>query len=37
MYEIHVLENLNLQHVAIEDTCSKRSIALNLSEWAPVP
>ncbi len=37
MYEIHVLENLNLQYVAIEDTCSKRSIALNLSEWAPVP
>jgi hypothetical protein len=37
MYEIHVLENLNLQYVAIGDTCSKRSIALNLSEWAPVP
>jgi len=37
MYEIHVLENLNLQYVAIEDTCALRSSALNNSEWAPVP
>ena len=37
MYEIHVLENLNLQFVALEDTCAKRAISLNLSEWGPVP
>ncbi len=37
IYEIHLLENGNLQFVAIEDTCAKRSSALNLSELAPVP
>jgi hypothetical protein len=36
-YEIHVLENRNLQYLALEDTCAKRAIALNVSIWAPVP
>ena len=38
IYEIHLLENGNLQYVAIEDPCS---IRLNTFEaeagWAPVP
>ena len=37
IYEIHLLENGNLQFVAIEDTCAFRSGALNNSEYAPVP
>ena len=36
-YEFHLLENLNLQYLALEDTCAKRAIALNVSVWAPVP
>ena len=36
-YEIHLLENRNLQYVAIEDTCAKRAVVLNVSIWAPVP
>ena len=37
MYEIHLLENRNLQYVAIEDTCAKGAVVLNVSIWAPVP
>ena len=36
IYEIHLLENGNLQLVAIEDTCVHRSGDLQ-AEWAPVP
>ena len=35
-YEIDVLENGNLQLVAIEDPCATRSSFLP-AEWAPVP
>lgn len=35
-YEIHVLQNGNLQFVPIEDTCVARSGNLD-AEWAPVP
>ncbi len=37
IYEIHLLENGNLQFVAIEDLCAHRSEDLTESEWAPVP
>ena len=37
IYEIHLLENGNLQFVTIEDTCAFRSSVLNNSEWAAVP
>ena len=36
IYEIHLLENGNLQFVTIEDTCQFRSSFLTV-EWAPVP
>ncbi len=36
IYEIHLLENGNLQLVAIEDTCAHRSSDFD-AEWAPVP
>ena len=36
-YEIHLLEDGNLQFVEIEDKCAARSSALNNSEWAAVP
>ncbi len=36
IYEIHLLENGNLQLVAIEDTCAGRSPDFE-AEWAPVP
>ncbi len=36
IYEIHVLENGNLQVVVIEDTCAERS-AMFQAEYAPVP
>ena len=36
IYEIHLLENGNLQLVAIEDPCAFRSGAYP-AEWAPVP
>ena len=36
IYEIHLLENGNLQFVTIEDTCAQRSSALNNTEFAPV-
>jgi hypothetical protein len=36
IYEIHLLENGNLQFVAIEDTCPTRS-SFFPAEWAPVP
>ena len=35
-YEIHLLENGNLQFVEIEDPCAERSSTLSV-EWAPVP
>jgi hypothetical protein len=35
IYEIHLLENGNLQFVAIEDTCAAST--LNNTEYAPVP
>ncbi len=35
-YEIHLLENGNLQVAVIEDTCAPRS-AMFQAEWAPVP
>ncbi len=35
-FEIHLLENGNLQFVEIEDTCAVRSSFLTV-EWAPVP
>jgi hypothetical protein len=35
-YEIHLLENGNLQFVAIEDTCAHRSSDFD-AEWEPVP
>ncbi len=37
IYEIHLLENGNLQFVEIEDTCGIRSSFFVLAEWAPVP
>jgi len=37
IYEIHLLENGNLQFVAIEDLCPHRSEDLTESEFAPVP
>jgi len=37
IYEIHLLENGNLQFVAIEDLCAHRSEDLTETEWAPVP
>ena len=37
IYEIHLLENGNLQFVTIEDTCAFRSSALTRAEWTPVP
>ena len=36
IYEIHLLENGNLEFVAIEDPCAHRSGDLE-AEWAPVP
>jgi hypothetical protein len=36
IYEIHLLENGNLEFVAIEDPCAPRLSALTV-EWAPVP
>ena len=36
-YEIHLLENGNLQFVLIEDTCAARSSGFSLMELAPVP
>ncbi len=36
IYEIHLLENGNLQLVAIEDPCAGRSSTF-AAEWAPVP
>ena len=36
-YEIHLLENGNLQFVAIEDPCAFRSSFLLELEYAPVP
>ncbi len=36
IYEIHLLENGNLQFVALEDKCLHRSGDLE-AEWAPVP
>jgi hypothetical protein len=36
-YEIHLLENGNLQWVEIEDPCPVRSSSLNNAEAAPVP
>ncbi|MEE9298094.1 MAG: hypothetical protein V3V29_03570 [Acidimicrobiia bacterium] len=36
IYEIHLLENGNLQFVLIEDTCAWRSTQLQ-AEYAPVP
>ena len=35
-YEIHLLENGNLQFVEIEDTCGIGSSFFFLAEWAPV-
>ncbi len=35
-YEIHLLENGNLELVAIEDTCALRSSSIS-AEYAPVP
>ena len=35
-YEIHLLENGNLQFVEIEDKCAARSGPLNNTEFAPV-
>jgi len=37
IYEIHLLENGNLQFVAIEDKCAHRSRDIPETEWAPVP
>ena len=36
IYEIHLLENGNLEFVAIEDPCAHRSEDFE-AEWAPVP
>ena len=36
-YEIHLLENGNLQFVAIEDPCTGRSSFFFPAEWVPVP
>ena len=36
IYEIHLLENGNLEFVEIEDTCQFRSSFISV-EWAPVP
>ena len=36
IYEIHLLENSNMEFVAIEDTCAFRSGDLSV-EWMPVP
>ncbi len=36
IYEIHLLENGNLQFVEIEDKCANRSGGFE-AEWAPVP
>ncbi len=36
IYEIHLLENGNLEFVAIEDPCAHRSGDFE-AEWAPVP
>ena len=36
IYEIHLLENGNMELVAIEDTCAFRSSNLSV-EWVPVP
>ena len=37
IYEVHLLENGNLQLVAIEDTCGFRSGLFQGAEWAPAP
>ena len=37
IYEIHLLENGNLQFVEIEDACAFRSSGLSVDEYAPVP
>ena len=37
IYEIHLLENGNLQFVEIEDKCAIRSSFFSVDEWAPVP
>ena len=36
IYEIHLLENGNLQFVGIEDPCANRASFFTV-EWAPVP
>lgn len=36
IYEIHLLENGNVEVAAIEDTCGSRLGYLS-GEWAPVP
>jgi len=37
IYEIHLLENGNLEFVAIEDSCAHRSSDFFQAEWEPVP
>ena len=37
IYEIHLLENGNLQLVAIEDMCLRRAGPFDGAEYAPVP
>jgi hypothetical protein len=38
VYELHVLENGNLQFVAVsDDTCPVRASSLTIGEWTPVP
>ncbi len=37
IYEIHLLENGNLEFVAVEDPCVARSSGLSVDEYAPVP
>ena len=37
IYEIHLLENGNLQFVVIADKCLHRSKDVPEAEWAPVP
>ncbi len=36
-YEIHLLENGNLQYVEIEDPCASRSSNLPTGEFVPIP
>ncbi len=37
IYEVHLLENGNLEFVAIEDPCAHRSSDFSAAEWEPVP